>query len=85
MKKTIDIPEYNPEKGISLNWTEGFEIKVDTDGSQVHISGNPAGLASLANHLMNLAQPSVPAGTHIHLDAYDSLEDNSAELIIERL
>ena len=84
MKHTIDIPEYRPEEGINLNWIEDFEIKVETDGRQVHISGNPAGLKSLANHLLNLAQDEVPTGTHIHLDDQNSLEDNSAELIIER-
>lgn len=85
MKRIIEIPEYNPNRGIILNWTSDFEITVDTDGNQVHISGNSAGLESLANHLLNLAQDNVPAGTHIHLDEYNSLDDNSAELIIERM
>ena len=85
MKRIIEIPEYNPKRGIILNWTSDFEITVDTDGNQVHISGNSAGLESLANHLLNLAQDNVPEGTHIHLDDYNSLEDNSAELIIERI
>ena len=85
MKRIIEIPEYNPRWGIILNWSRDFEIKVATDGKQVHISGNPAGLESLANHLLNLTQDNVPEGTHIHLDHYNSLEDNSAELIIERM
>lgn len=85
MKRIIEIPGYNPERGIILKWSHDFEIKVDTDGKQVHISGNSAGLESLANHLLNLAQDNVPAGTHIHLDEYNSLNDNSAELIIERM
>ena len=85
MKRIIEIPEYNPKRGIILNWSRDFEITVDTDGKQVHICGNPAGLESLANHLLNLAQDNVPAGTHIHLDDYNSLNDNSAELIIERM
>lgn len=51
----------------------------------VIISANREGLLSLANHLLNLAQAEVPCGTHIHLDEYNSLEDGSLDLIVEKI
>ena len=63
-------------------WTEGFRISVKTDKKEVTISANREGLLSLARHLKALAD-GVP-GDHIHYDEYNSLEEGSAELIIER-
>ena len=63
-------------------WTEGFRISVKTDKKEVTISANREGLLSLARHLKALAD-GVP-GDHIHFDEYNSLEEGSAELIIER-
>lgn len=47
------------------------------------IAANREGMLSLANILIDLAD-SQP-GDHIHLDEYNSLEEGSAELIIERI
>ena len=41
------------------------------------------GLLSLAGQLKALADKA--PGCHIHLDAYNSLEEGSAELILERI
>lgn len=50
----------------------------------VVISGNAAGLASLARHLLTLAQSEVPAGSHLDFDSYCGwLEDGSAAIRIE--
>lgn len=49
----------------------------------VSISANRAGLLSLANILSDLANEEL--GAHIHLDENSSLEDGSAELVIERV
>ena len=67
---------------MEFHWVDGFEIKVTVEDGTAIISANKEGLLSLANHLTALAE-GVP-GDHIHLDAYNSLEDGSAELIIER-
>lgn len=48
----------------------------------VCIEANKEGLISLARHILELAQEDVPEFEHIHLDEYNSLEDNSAELTI---
>ena len=68
---------------MEVEWVEGFEIKVtiDDDGTVV-IDANKEGLLSLANQLTAMAE-NVP-GTHIHYDAYNSLEEGSTELIITK-
>ena len=66
---------------MELKWTDGFEIKVRIENGAAVISANREGLLSLAEHLKSLAEE--PAGSHIHLDAYNSLEEGSLELILE--
>ena len=67
---------------MDLKWEDDFTIEVKIlDGAAI-ISGNRAGLISLANHLRLLADE-IP-GSHIHLDQYNALEDGSAELILEK-
>lgn len=68
---------------MELNWTDGFEIKVRIKNGAAVISANREGLLSLADHLKNLAE-GLP-GNHIHLDAYNSLEEGSSELILEKI
>lgn len=84
MKITLEIPEYT-ENGFTLNWTDSFVIKVESSAPEVVISANKEGLMSLANHLLNLAQDTVPAGAHFHFDAYNSLEDGSSELVVQKI
>ena len=67
---------------MELTWIDGFSIRVAAENGTVLISANKAGLLSLANHLTGLAEE--PSGDHFHLDEYNSLEDGSAELIIEK-
>jgi hypothetical protein len=66
-----------------FNWEEGFEISVRVeDEGIVVISANEEGLRSLANHLLMLAD--APGRDHFHLDEYNSLEEGSSELIVEK-
>ena len=67
---------------MKLEWVEGSEIQVTYTDGTVLISANREGLLSLATHLTALAGET--PGTHIHLDAYNSLEDGSEELILDR-
>lgn len=85
MKTIVDIPDYNVERGLSLTWQDGFFIIVEIADDKTLIKANSAGLISLANHLLTLAQSEVPAGHHIHYDDMNSLEDGSSELIIEKM
>ena len=68
---------------MELNWVDGFEINVRIENGAAVISANREGLLSLANHLKSLAEE--PLGTHIHLDAYNRVEEGSSELIFETI
>ena len=66
-----------------VKWVDGFSITVKEDNGIVTISANREGLQSLAGQLATLAD-GVP-GDHIHYDEYNSLEEGSFEMIIERV
>ena len=67
---------------MEIRWKDGYEISVRIDGEAVTVSANREGLQSLAMQLADLAEEQ--PGSHIHLDSFNSLEDGSAELILER-
>ena len=67
---------------MNIEWVDGFEIRVKAEG-EVVIGANKEGLLSLAKQMTALAEE--PAGSHIHYDDYNSLEEGSAELIIARI
>ena len=67
---------------MEREWIEGFKIYVSTDHDEVLVSANREGLLSLAKQLTALAEQ-LP-GTHMHYDEYNSLEEGSMELIIEK-
>ena len=68
---------------MTIDWMDGFEIRVSIDNGVAVISANKEGLLSLAKQLTALAEET--PGTHIHYDEYNSLEERSAELTIEKL
>ena len=67
---------------MKIEWVDGFEIKVASENGEIMISANREGLLSLAKHLTALAD-GMP-GDHIHYDVNNSLEEGSAEMVIER-
>ena len=71
----------NKEKIMKIEWIDGSGIKTAIDNKEIVISANREGLLSLAKQLTALAD-GVP-GDHIHYDAYNSLEEGSAEMTIE--
>lgn len=71
-------------KDATNTFKYGFEIKVGVNDGEVIISANKAGLISLAKQMLSLAQDAVPVGYHMHYDEYNSLEEGSVELIIEK-
>lgn len=85
MEFRITLPDYNPSNGLLNVWERGFTISVCVFDDSVVISANKAGLVSLANHMLTLAQDEVPLGCHFHLDSYNSLEVGSTELILEKV
>lgn len=68
---------------MDVEWKDGFEIKVKIENGATIISANREGLLSLAAQLSALAN--AENGDHIHYDEYNSLENGSTELIIERI
>lgn len=68
---------------MKTEWVDGFRIKAVAENNEITVSANREGLLSLAKHLMALAN-GVP-GDHIHYDAHSSLEEGSAEVILERI
>ena len=68
---------------MELKWEEGFTISTRVEGGAVVLTANREGLLSLANHLRRMAEQ--PGREHIHLDQYNSLEEGSMELIIEKV
>ena len=66
---------------MRFDWEDGFEIAVKNENGAVCIQANREGLVSLARLCIALAKET--NGSHIHLDAYNSLEEGSAELILE--
>ena len=84
MEIKLTVPEYSGE-GLKFEWENGFEIKVGINTGEVIISANKAGLVSLAKQMLTLAQDAVPMGYHMHFDEYNSLEEGSVELIIEKI
>ena len=68
---------------MKIDWVDGFEIKAKVENGEIMVTANREGLLSLAHHLTALAD-GMP-GDHIHYDEHNSLEEGSAELIIEKM
>ena len=67
---------------MEVKWVEGYEIRVTIDNGAAVIKANREGLLSLATQLAMMATEA--PGTHIHYDDQTSLEEGSAEMIIEK-
>ena len=67
----------------NVRWEDGFTISVRLDGDAVVLSANREGLLSLANIMRDMAGGA--PGSHVHLDVFNSLEEGSSELIIEKI
>ncbi|WP_435830872.1 Imm32 family immunity protein [Polymorphospora rubra] len=64
---------YDPRRGLISDWDDGTVLRIDVLESPpktILISGNPPGLTSLARHLLTVAQPSAPPGSHLDFDDY---------------
>lgn len=68
---------------MEMKWKDGYTINVRVEERSVVISANKEGLLSLASQLKDLANEDV--GSHCHYDEFNSLEDGSPELIIEKI
>ena len=67
---------------MKIEWVEDFKIKVIARNNEIVLSANREGLLSLAENLKLLAEEE--GRSHFHLDEYNSLEEGSVELIVEK-
>lgn len=84
MEIKLEVPRYDPNSGIKYKWENDFEIEAKYHEGCIQLIANKAGLISLANHLLNLAQDDIPLGYHLHFDEYNSLKSGSTDLIIQK-
>ena len=68
---------------MKMDWMDGFKISVKIGNKEVAVSANREGLLSLSGQLQALAEGA--PGDHIHYDVYNSLEEGSSEMIIQRV
>jgi len=69
----VGVIPYDPGRGLISDWDDDTVLRIEvleTTAKTILISGNAAGLTSLARHLLTLAQPSAPAGSHLDFDDY---------------
>ncbi|MGG1554731.1 Imm32 family immunity protein [Paenibacillus ferrarius] len=83
MKLEIDIPEYDPAKGLKVIWENNFEIKAIKMGDDFVIEANKEGLISLAKQMLSIAYNDLFSGFHIHYEESTCLEKGSASFVIE--
>ena len=69
---------------MEFKWEAGYTIATRIENDAIVVSANAAGLRSLAHHLLALADEEA-GHSQFHLDEYNSLEDNSVELIVEKV
>ena len=85
MEIISEVTMYDENRGISYAWTDGFEIQTAIEDGVIYINANKEGLLSMANHLLNLAQDKIPKYHHMHFDEFNSLEDGSIHMIINKV
>ncbi|WP_284579025.1 hypothetical protein [Streptomyces sp. 2P-4] len=59
-------------------------ITVQSSAGETLITANAEGLRLLAERLVELADPGLSDGYHLHLDAGVDLEEGSAGLVLQR-
>lgn len=69
----VGVIPYSPRRGLISDWDDDTVLRIEvleTTAKTILVSGNAAGLTSLARHLLTLAQPSAPDGSHLDFDDY---------------
>jgi len=79
----IDTP-VPKEGGLQYSWVDDYRLRVRRVRDEIVIEGDAAGLETLAQHLLTLAQPAVASGSHLHLEESNGLDSGSASVVLER-
>ncbi|MBQ8957908.1 MAG: hypothetical protein IJ057_05335 [Bacteroidales bacterium] len=69
---------------MEFKWENSFAIATRIENGAIVVSANAAGVRSLANRFLALADEGA-RGAHFHLDEFNSLEEDSTELIVEKV
>lgn len=77
----VEIPDDDPRDGFKFNWTDGHEFDSAFEDGELVITANQAGLLSLANHLINLADDKWPSGHHFHFDVGVELDEGAIPVV----
>lgn len=80
-----EYEEYEKHKGISYETEKNMVVKLSISDGECTLSANREGLIALAKSLIKLADENVPVGVHFHLDPVVFLEEDSTELIIDKI
>lgn len=75
---------YDEATGVGFDPDGDFSLRVEIDRNSVVIVGSRDGLRSLAQMLVDLAEPGVPSGHHVHLSASVCLDEGSSEIAVVR-
>jgi len=85
LKIEIEIPNYDPSKGLQTEWDTNFFLKTDMQHGDFVISADSEALKEIAIILLTLAQKDVPNGTHIHFDTWNyPMKIGSISFVIEK-
>lgn len=85
MKWSFELPDYEPDRGISASWEDTAHVVVRVMGDEfpngIAIEANEAGFVALARLFLSLADPNVLSGNHWHLDTFIN---TPVDIVIEK-
>jgi hypothetical protein len=84
MQITLELPDIPDHGGFVYEWEDGFTIRTEIANGAIILSANKEGLISLARHLLSLSRDEFSNDYQLHLDSYNSLEEGSVELILQK-
>lgn len=82
--ETITPSQYDDLVGVLFDPDGDFSLDVRIVDGAVMIFGNRDGLRSFAQLLVDLAEPTVPVGHHVHLPSRVCLDQGSASIAVVR-
>lgn len=84
-KFIYEFEDYDANSGILYETDSLMKVSIHSSGEECILSANKEGLMALAKSLVKLAQENVPSGSHFHLDYPIFMEEDSKDLIIEKI
>jgi hypothetical protein len=80
----VEIPEF--VNCFAPQWMQAeYRLSVELHSNAIVIMGDANGLKNLAIQLLSLTRDEAFSGYHLHLDSGQMLDDDSENLIIQRI